>query len=147
MVNESQVRTFIISDKTCELQSCVRTCHFKRTAFIRCRGRRHVSVILLFNVHNNVSKFDRVTNRITKMTKRKREPSRVLVKLFMNSQKKIKNRKKLEAFVKSHKAYCMVCTITLTCARERENGARGLRKTKDSVCIKHRTTILLVMSI
>ena len=29
----------------------------------------HVSVILLFNVHNTVSKFDRVTNRIGKREK------------------------------------------------------------------------------
>ena len=34
MVNESQVRTFIINDKTCEIQSCVRAYNL-RTAFIR----------------------------------------------------------------------------------------------------------------
>ena len=34
MVNESQGRTFIINDKTCEIQSCVRACNL-RTAFIR----------------------------------------------------------------------------------------------------------------
>ena len=64
----------------------------------------HVSVILLFvNVHNNVSKFDRVINCITKRAKRERElePSRVPAEIFMNVQKKRKNRKKLKAFVKS----------------------------------------------
>ena len=37
MVNESQVRTFIINDKTCEIQSCVRltACNL-RTAFMSC---------------------------------------------------------------------------------------------------------------
>ena len=39
----------------------------------------HVSVILLFSVHNNVSKFDRVTNRITR--REERELSRVPVKI------------------------------------------------------------------
>ena len=50
----------------------------------------YVSVILILNVHNNVSKFDRVTNCITKRAKREREPSRVPVKIFMNAQKKKK---------------------------------------------------------
>ena len=62
----------------------------------------HASVILLFNVHNNVSKFDRVTNRIIRRAKREKEPSRVPVKIFMKAQKKIENRKKLKVFVKSH---------------------------------------------
>ena len=62
----------------------------------------HVSVILLFNVHNNASKFDRVTNHTTKRAKREREPSRVPVTIFMKVQKKIQNREKLQAFVKSH---------------------------------------------
>ena len=56
----------------------------------------YVSVILILNVHNNVSKFDRVTNCITKRAKREREPSRVPVKIFMNAQKKKKKRKKLK---------------------------------------------------
>ena len=50
----------------------------------------------------NVSKFDRVTNRITKRAKRERGPSKFQVKIFMKFQKKIKNRKNLKAFVKSH---------------------------------------------
>ena len=58
----------------------------------------HVSVILLFDIHN-VSKFVRVTNRITKRAKIEREPSRVPVKIFMKAQKKRKNRKKLKATV------------------------------------------------
>ena len=59
----------------------------------------HVSVTLLFNVHNNVSKFDRVTNCIAK---REKEPSRVPVKIFnMKDWKKRKNHKKLKASVKS----------------------------------------------
>ena len=62
----------------------------------------HVSaVILLFNVHNNVGKFDRVTNRITKRSKRERDPSGVPVEIFMKAQKKRINRRKLKAFVKS----------------------------------------------
>ena len=40
----------------------------------------HVSVILLFNVHNNVSKFDRVTN--IKRAKRG-EPSGVPVEILI----------------------------------------------------------------
>ena len=43
----------------------------------------HVSVIMLFNVHNNASKFDRVTNCITKRAKREREPSKVPAKIFI----------------------------------------------------------------
>ena len=35
MVNKSQVRIFIINDKTCEIQPCVRACTL-RTALIRC---------------------------------------------------------------------------------------------------------------
>ena len=66
----------------------------------------HVSVILLFNVHNNVSKFDRVTNRISKRAKRERESSSVPVKIFIKTQKKTgkeKNARNLiKAFVKSH---------------------------------------------
>ena len=50
----------------------------------------HVSVILLINVHNNASKFVRVTNRITKMAKRRGKPSRVPVKIFMKAWKKKK---------------------------------------------------------
>ena len=62
----------------------------------------YVLVILLFNVHTNISKFDRVTNRITKREERERELFRVPVKIFMKAQKKRKNRKKLQAFAKSH---------------------------------------------
>ena len=90
----------------CETQSCVRACN-SRTAFIKFNKMinvMHVSVILLFvNVHNNVSKFDRVINCITKRATRERElePSRVPAEIFMKVQKKRKNRKKLKAFVKS----------------------------------------------
>ena len=75
MVNESQLRTFIISDKTREIQSFVRACSL-RTAFIRwwMSCIVHVSVILSIMF----SKFDRVATRITKRAKREREPSRVL---------------------------------------------------------------------
>ena len=79
MMKESQDRTFVINDKTCEIKSCVRACNL-RTAFMV--DVMHVSVILLFNVHINVSKFDTVTNRITKRAKREREPSRVPVKIL-----------------------------------------------------------------
>ena len=52
----------------------------------------HLSVIMLlylmFRQINNVSKFDRVTNRITKGAKREREPSRVPVEYFLKVQKK-----------------------------------------------------------
>ena len=51
----------------------------------------HISVILLFNVQNNISKFDTVINPITKMAKRERKPSRVPVKIFMKAQKKRKS--------------------------------------------------------
>ena len=50
----------------------------------------HISVILLFNVQNNISKFDTVINPKTKMAKRERKPSRVPVKIFMKAQKKRK---------------------------------------------------------
>ena len=66
MVNESQSRTLIINGKMCEIQ-----------------------LILLFNVHSNVSKFDRVTNR-TKRAKKEREPSRVPIRVIMKAQKKKK---------------------------------------------------------
>ena len=66
MVNESQSRTLIINGKMCEIQ-----------------------LILLFNVHSYVSKFDRDTNR-TKRAKREREPSRVPVRVIMKAQKKRK---------------------------------------------------------
>ena len=49
-----------------------------------------------------VNRIEFKTNRITKRAKREREPSRAPVKIFMKAQKKIKNHKKLEAFVKSH---------------------------------------------
>ena len=63
----------------------------------------HVSVMLLINVHNNASKFARVTNRITKMAKRRRKPSRVPVKIFMKARKKRKkSQEAFKAFVKSH---------------------------------------------
>ena len=52
MVNDSQARTFIINDKTCETQSCVRACNL-RTAFIRwwtsCM-RFSNTVILMFTI-------------------------------------------------------------------------------------------------
>ena len=60
MVNESQVRTFIRNDITYEIQSCVRACN------LRTAGRH----ACFSDVHNNVSKFDRVTNPITKRAKR-----------------------------------------------------------------------------
>ena len=54
----------------------------------------HISVILLFNVHNNVSKFDRVTN--IKRAKREEEPSGVPVEILMKAQKNINNARGLK---------------------------------------------------
>ena len=57
MVNGSQVRTFIIlNDKTCEIQSRVRACTNKN---------------YFHNDISNVSKFDRVIDRITTRAKSK----------------------------------------------------------------------------
>ena len=83
-MNRKFVLSGIINDKTCEINSCVKASNL-RTAFIDSGRHHHVSIILLFNVHNNVSKFDRVTNRITKRAKREREPSRVPVTIFMKA--------------------------------------------------------------
>ena len=41
-------------------------------------------------------------NRITKMEKTEREPSRVPIEIFVKARKKIENHKKPKVFVKSH---------------------------------------------
>ena len=80
MVNEWQVRTFIINDKKCEVQSCVRACNLR-------------TLVNIMHVYQSY---------LNKREKTEGEQFIGPVKIFMKAQKKRKNRKKRKTFVKSH---------------------------------------------
>ena len=80
MGNEWQVRTFIINDKKCEVQSCVRACNLR-------------TLVNIMHVYQSY---------LNKREKTEREPFIGPVKIFMKAQKRRKNCKKRKTFVKSH---------------------------------------------